>query len=186
MAKTKPNAPAEQAPDTNTDVVTNDPAAVNAAQDAPKTNKSVVPSKYAGRYKSGGAAYDAPLAVFIRAQCGEGDKFEFPAFFSLCRKNGITEEQVAKYEAQVATNANGTKGRARMTLANMLRAKARKDQKLLDLNGNEVEVLEPKVAASGAVKAAQEKAAAAGNADTAPAGSEAGPDPAPEAMASAE
>lgn len=167
MAKTKTPAPEAEAP---VETV-NDPAAVNAdpvdAGEAAKGNKSVVPSKYAGKYKKGGEAYNAPLAVFIRAQCGEDDKFEFPAFFALCRQNGIPEEKVAHYEAQVATKANGVNGRARMTLANMLRAKARKDQKLKDLSGNDVDVPEPKLPASGA-------AAKPATPDTAPAGSEVG------------
>lgn len=155
MAKTK-NQPAPENPET--EVETNAPAAVNAAQEPAKVSKSVVPSKYAGKYKSGGAAYNAPLAVFIREQCGEGDKFEFPAFFSLCRKNGIPEEKVAHYEALVETKANGVNGRARMTLANMLRAKARKDQKLVGLNDESYDVPEPKVAVTGAAAKQAENA----------------------------
>lgn len=174
MAKKNTAAAAEEAQVENT----NDPAAVNAGAETKGPPKSVVPAKYAGRYKKDGEAYNKPLAVFIRAQCGEGDKFEFPAFFSLCRINGIAEEQVAKYEAQVATKANGVNGRARMTLANMLRSIARKNQTLKDLSGNEQPVPEAKAALSGAA------AAQAGNADPAPAGSEAGSAPEAEATAS--
>ncbi len=108
--------------------------------DAPKESRSVVPAKYAGKYKNGG---EGATSEFIKSQCGEGDKFEFPAFFSLCRINGIPDDKVGLYEGQVAEKKNGANGRARMTLGNMLRAKARKDQKLLDLKKKEVAVAEP-------------------------------------------
>lgn len=139
------------------------------ADKEPKESKSIVPSKYAGKYKGGG---QGPTSDFIRSQCGEGDKFEFPAFFIIARKNGIAEDKVALYEGQVADKTQGANGRARMTLGNMLRAIARKNQKLVGLNGDEWEVPEAKLEATGA--AAKAKEAAAGNAASAPTGSEAG------------
>ena len=121
---------------------------------AEKRTKSIVPPKYANKYKGGGS--DA-LAEFIKAQCVGKDGFEFPAFFELARKNGIAEEQVAKYEGQIAEKRHGAEGRARMTLRNMLATFARKNGKLTDLGGNEVEISLPKPALSGAAKAAAEK-----------------------------
>lgn len=154
----------------------NDPAAVKTLADEAKgPTKTIVPPKYAGKYKNGG---QGPLSDFIRQTCGEGDKFEFTAFWELCRKNGISEEQITKYKQQVDDKAHGANGRARMTLANSLRAIARKQQTLKNLAGDDVAVPEPKIAASGAVKAAQEaKQADTGNGGAAsqdPAGSEAG------------
>ena len=119
-----------------------------------KETKSIVPAKYAGRYKNGGT--DA-LAEFINEQCKGKDGFEYPAFFELCRKNGIAEEQVAKYEGQVAESRHGSQGRARMTLRNMLATIARKNGKLVNLSGAEVEVTVPKPTLSGAAAAAKEK-----------------------------
>jgi hypothetical protein len=119
---------------------------------APKESKSIVPARYAGKYKNGGS--DA-LSEFIKAQCGD-DKgaFSFDKFFQLCRANGIAEEQVAKYEGQVNEKRNGAPGRARMTLRNMLATKVRKDGKLQTLEGADAEVTLPKVAS--APKAAAE------------------------------
>lgn len=136
MAKNKPIAET-QAEETKV----NDPAAVNAAPDAaPKGDpKSIVPNKYAGKYKNGG---QGPTSDFVRAQCGEGEKFEYGAFFELCSKNGIPEDKIALYKGQVDAKQLGANGRARMTLGNMLRAKARKDQKLTGLNGESFEVAE--------------------------------------------
>lgn len=123
-----------------------------------KGKKSIVPSKYSGKYKDGGS--DA-VATFIKEQSSGKEGFEFGAFFSLCRKNGIAEEKVAHYEALVADKANnhGIEGRARMTLGNMLRAKARKDSKLVGLNDQEQTFDIPKPAVSGAAAAAQTAAA---------------------------
>lgn len=126
-----------------------------------KRTKSIVPPKYANKYKGGGS--DA-LAEFIKAQCVGKDGFEFPAFFQLCRANGIAEEQVAKYEGQLAEKRHGAEGRARMTLRNMLATFARKNGKLTDLGGNEVEINLPKPALSGAAKAAAEKGEESGEA----------------------
>lgn len=129
-----------------------------------KETKSIVPPKYAGKYKGGG---QGPLSDFIRSTCGEGDKFSFTAFFDLCRKNGLPDDKVAIYEGEVSEKKRGAEGRARMTLGNSLRAIARKNQKLVNLNGEEVEVAEPAIKASGAVAAAQ--AAKAAEAETQPA-----------------
>jgi hypothetical protein len=138
---------------------TNKPATATApaAADTVKETKSVVPAKYAGKYKNGGAG---PLSDFIREQCGEGDKFEFDAFWNLCKLNGISDDQIAKYKGQVDAKENGANGRARMTLGNSLRAIARKNQKLVGLDKKEHAVPEAALAPSGAAKAQAEKAAA--------------------------
>lgn len=124
---------------------------------APTEKKSIVPSKYAGRYKGGGS--DA-LAEFIKAECTGKEGFEFSAFFALARKNGLPEEKVAHYEGQVAEKRHGAQGRARMTLRNMLATIARKNGKLTKLNGEEQDIDLPKPAVSGAAAKAQEQAAA--------------------------
>ena len=129
-----------------------------AEGDAPKATKSIVPAKYANKYKGGGSGN---TAAFINGQVGSDDGIVFPSFFELCRKNNIPEEQVAKYEGQVAEGQHGSQGRARMTLGNMLRAKARKDGKLVNLNGQDVELNEPKLVVSGAAARKQEQAEAA-------------------------
>lgn len=117
--------------------------------------KSIVPSKYSGKYKSGGDA----VAEFMKAQT-EGN---LESLFALCRANGIDEAKVAHYAGLYADKANnhGIEGRARMTLGNMLRAKARKEGKLSALNGNE-QTFEglAKPAVSGAAAAAKENAEA--------------------------
>ena len=118
--------------------------------------KSIVPSKYAGKYKGGGS--DA-LATFIKAQCGEGDKFEFTAFFQLCKANGLDEAKVDHYAKLVADKAHGAEGRARMTLRNMLATPARKNGKLIGLDGAEHEVVIAKAPLTGAAAKAQEAAA---------------------------
>lgn len=120
--------------------------------------KSIVPSKYAGKYKDGGS--DA-LATFIKEQCTGKEGFEFPAFFALARKNGLPEEKVAHYEGQVAEKRHGAQGRARMTLRNMLATIARKNGKLVGLNDAETAIDLPKPAVSGAAAKAQEDAATA-------------------------
>ena len=122
-----------------------------------KTTKSIVPSKYSGKYKNGG---DDPLAVFIKAQCVEDTKFNFDKFFELCSKNGIAQDKVDHYRNQVTEKRHGAEGRARMTLRNMLATFARKNGKLVGLDDAEVEVNLPKVALTGAAKAAAEKTAA--------------------------
>jgi hypothetical protein len=120
----------------------------------PKTTKSIVPSKYAGRYKNGG---EDPLAQFIKSQCTEEGNFKFDRFFALCRDNGLPEEKVAHYEGQVADKRHGAEGRARMTLRNMLATIVRKNGKATGLDGIEVDINLPKPALTGAAKAAAEK-----------------------------
>ena len=129
--------------------------------------KSIVPSKYSGKYKDGGDA----VSKYMQEQSSGKEGFEFGAFFSLCRKNGIEEAKVAHYEALVADKANnhGIEGRARMTLGNMLRAKARKNGKLVGLNDEETAFDIPKPAVSGAAAAAQSAAGESGAEASAPA-----------------
>lgn len=127
------------------------PAATTEAK-----GKSIVPKKYAGKYKNGG---NDALAEFIKSQCNdEKGNFQFDKFFELCRKNGIADDKVAHYQTQVAEKRHGAEGRTRMTLRNMLATPARKNGKLVGLDGTEVEISMPKVALTGAAKAAQEKA----------------------------
>lgn len=120
-----------------------------------KEKKSIVPAKYAGKYKGGGS--DA-LAEFIKEQCTGKDGFEFPAFFTLCRKNGIAEDKVSHYESLVEDKAHGAQGRARMTLRNMLASIARKNGKLVGINDEETAIDLPKPAVSGAAAKAAETA----------------------------
>lgn len=124
----------------------------------PKTTKSIVPAKYAGKYKDGGS--DA-LAQFINAECKGSDGFDYDKFFELCRVNGLPEDKVAHYQAQVDSKKLGSQGRARMTLRNMLATIARKSGQLKGLDEGLVEVELPKVALAGAAakaKAEQETA----------------------------
>ena len=124
-------------------------------QPATKTTKSIVPSKYAGRYKNGG---EDELANFIKSQCTTQQGFEFDRFFELCAKNGIAEDKVAHYKQQVAEKRHGAEGRARMTLRNMLATFVRKNGKAVTLDGQEVPLSLPKAALTGAAKAAQDRA----------------------------
>ena len=120
-----------------------------------KTTKSIVPSKYSGRYKNGGTD---ELATFIKAQCSDQQAFSFDKFFELCTKNGIAEDKVAHYKAQVAEKRHGAEGRARMTLRNMLATIVRKNGKAVGLDDAEVAINLPKAALTGAAKAAADKA----------------------------
>ena len=124
----------------------------------PKATKSIVPAKYSGRYKNGG---EDALATFIKEQCTTEQGFSFDNFFQLCEDNGIAKEKVDHYKGQVAEKRHGAEGRARMTLRNMLATFARKNGKLVGLDGEETEVNLPKAALTGAAKAAAEKASAA-------------------------
>lgn len=130
--------------------------AVAEAPAADAVKKSIVPTKYAGKYKNGGS--DA-LAEFIKTQCTGKDGFEFQAFFNLCRINDLPEEKVAVYEQQVADKVHGAPGRARMTLRNMLATPARKTGKLKGLDKKEHDVVVAKPVASGAAAKAKEDAA---------------------------
>jgi hypothetical protein len=119
----------------------------------PKTTKSIVPTKYAGRYKNGG---EDELAVFIKSQCVDEGNFSFPKFFDLMAKNGIAQDKVDHYANQVSEKRHGAEGRARMTLRNMLATFVRKNGKAIALDGSEVSVNLPKPALTGAAKAAKE------------------------------
>jgi hypothetical protein len=125
-----------------------------ATEQAPtKTTKSIVPSRYAGRYKNGG---EDELAVFIKEQCADKEGFSFDKFFELCSKNGIAQDKVDHYKNQVTEKRHGAEGRARMTLRNMLATFVRKNGKAIALDGSEVPLNLPKPALAGAAKAAQE------------------------------
>jgi hypothetical protein len=142
-----------------TDQTTQAPATEAKVAETPKTTKSIVPSKYSGRYKNGG---EDPLALFIKSQCVAEGNFSFDRFFDLCRKNGLPEEKVAHYQGQVAEKRHGAEGRARMTLRNMLATIVRKNGKATGLDGAEVVVDLPKPALTGAAaKAAEAKTNAA-------------------------
>jgi hypothetical protein len=131
--------------------------ATEAAPAEEKKTKSIVPARYANRYKNGGSD---PLAEFIKAQCNTKEGFGFPAFFALCRKNGLPEDKVAHYEQQVADNRHGAQGRARMTLRNMLATIVRKDGKLTGNDDAVAELSLPKPVLSGAAAKAKENAGA--------------------------
>lgn len=157
------------------------PTETAAAPAAETVKKSIVPSKYSGKYKDGGTDQ---LAEFIKQQCTGKDGFEFPAFFSLCRKNlggTLTEEKVAHYEGLVNSKAHGAEGRARMTLRNMLATHARKNGKLIGLNDTEVAISIAKPAVSGAAAKAQEAAASAETESPTADSSTGAPDPAADA-----
>lgn len=126
-----------------------------AAANTPKTSKSIVPTKYGSKYKGGGTD---ELAAFINKQCVGKDGFEYPAFFELCKKNGLDGAKVDHYSAQVAEKRHGSQGRARMTLRNMLATIARKNGKLIAIDGSEVEVTLPKTVLAGAAAEAKAKA----------------------------
>jgi hypothetical protein len=119
-----------------------------------KTTKSIVPSKYSGRYKNGG---EDALAQFIKQQCVQDGNFSFDRFFQLMAQNGVPQEKVEHYRGQVAEKRHGAEGRARMTLRNMLATIVRKEGKATGLDGRDVEISLPKAALTGAAKAAAEK-----------------------------
>jgi len=119
-----------------------------------KLKKSIVPAKYAGRYKNGG---EDALAQFIKQQCVSDGTFSFEHFFELMEKNGIAKEKVEHYRDQVSEKRHGAEGRARMTLRNMLATIVRKNGKAVGLNDDEVAINLPKPALTGAAKAASEK-----------------------------
>jgi hypothetical protein len=125
-----------------------------APAETPKTTKSIVPARYAGRYKKGGG--DA-LAEFINAQCNEKEGFSFAKFWDLCKKNGLDAAKVDHYAGQVTEKRHGAQGRARMTLRNMLATIVRRDGKLVALDGTETPLSLPKLALGGAAAAAAAK-----------------------------
>jgi hypothetical protein len=102
-----------------------------------KSSKSIVPNKYGNKYKNGGSD---ELATFINSQATVEKTFDFGKFFSLARANGVAEEQVAKYEAQVGSKQHGSQGRARMTIRNMLATIVRKNGALVGLDGETVSI----------------------------------------------
>jgi hypothetical protein len=130
------------------------PEATPAPAEAPKTTKSIVPARYAGRYKKGGGD---SLAEFINAQCNEKEGFSFTKFWELCKKNGLDEKKVDHYAGQVTEKRHGAQGRARMTLRNMLATIVRRDGKLIALDGTETTLSLPKLALGGAAAAAAAK-----------------------------
>lgn len=130
------------------------------AGDSPATEKapakSIVPSKYAGKYKNGGSG---PTAMFIKEQSYAEGACDFPKFFELCAKNGVPAEKITHFQNLIADPAaHGSKGKARMTLGNMLIAKARKGEGLVGLDGQTYDVKEEKAAVTGAAAKAQETA----------------------------
>lgn len=130
----------------------------NTTDTEAKVSKSIVPAKYAGKYKDGGS--DA-LAQFINEQCKGTDGFDYNKFFDLCLQNGLPKEKVDHYAEQVESKKLGSQGRARMTLRNMLATIARKTGQLKGLDSGLVEVELPKVVLAGAAakaKAEQETA----------------------------
>jgi hypothetical protein len=119
-----------------------------------KDTKSIVPAKYAGRYKNGG---EDPLALFIKEQCTTQEGFNFDKFFELCARNGVAQDKVDHYRNQVAEKRHGAEGRARMTLRNMVATFVRKNNAVTTLSGEQVALTLPKAALTGAAKAAQER-----------------------------
>jgi hypothetical protein len=132
------------------------PAPTEAAPAETKVTKSIVPARYAGKYKKGGSD---DLATFINAQCNDGKEFSFDKFWELCKKNGLDATKVDHYAGQVAEKRHGAQGRARMTLRNMLATIVRKDGKLIALDGSEATLSLPKPTLSGAAAAAKQGAA---------------------------
>jgi len=144
---------------TQTEPEVQEPAPVTETAPAPaeeKKTKSIVPARYAGKYKKGGVD---SLAEFINAQCSEKGTFDFAKFWDLCKKNGLPTEKVDHYAGQVAEKRHGAQGRARMTLRNMLATIVRKDGKLIALDGSEATLSLPKPTLSGAAAAAKQGAA---------------------------
>jgi hypothetical protein len=116
-----------------------------------KERKSIVPAGW----KSKGDA----LSKFINEQATGKDGFEFPGFFALMRINEVPEDQVAKYESQVAAKQAGANGRAKMTLRNILVPIIRKRGPVIALDGSKTDMDIPKPAPSGAAAKAKADAA---------------------------
>lgn len=116
------------------------------AAEAETESKSIINTKKYS-YKRG---QGSPTALFIEQHCvpTEGDsknQLDFDAFFTLCEKNELPQEKIDNFRKQIAENAHGAPGRARMTLGNMLAAKARKDQALVDPKGKKQKVEQPQL-----------------------------------------
>lgn len=108
-----------------------------ATAETEKVKKSIVPTRYANKYKGGG---DGPTSKFIKEHSQHDGEFSFDLFFGMCRANGVPEDKVKHYEDTL--DNPGVPGRARMTLGNMLRSTARKQQYLIGGDGEKVEVAE--------------------------------------------
>lgn len=130
------------------------------AADAATERKSIVPAGWKSK--------NDELAQFINKQSSGKEGFEFSAFFALCRKNGIAEDKVARYEGEVNDGKHGAPGRAKMTLRNMLESIARKNGKLVGLDDTETAInLAPRVLGGAAAKAKEAEAAKAAEAESA-------------------
>lgn len=125
---------------------------VPGSSEPAKERKSIVPAGWKSKKDA--------LKTFIDAQSSGKDGFEYPAFFALMRKNEVPEEKVAHYEGQVSQNLNGARGRAVMTLRNILVPIIRKRGHVIALDGSKIDMDLPKPAPSGAAKAQAEKKAA--------------------------
>jgi hypothetical protein len=137
------------------DVPAEAPATETPAPAEAKVTKSIVPARYAGKYKKGGID---SLAEFINANCSEKGVFDFPKFWELCKKNGLPADKVDHYTQQVVDKRHGAQGRARMTLRNMLATIVRRDGKLVALDGSETTLSLPKPVLSGAAATAKQGA----------------------------
>lgn len=119
--------------------------------ETPKERKSIVPAGWKSKNDA--------LSAFINEQATGKDGFEFPGFFALMRINEVPEDQVAKYEAQVAAKQAGANGRAKMTLRNILVPIIRKRGHVIALDGSKIDMDIPKPAPSGAAAKAKADAA---------------------------
>jgi hypothetical protein len=153
----------DTAADPNVDTATENTAAGAEASGEAKEIKSIVPSKYAAKYKD--PKNDDPLRSFIKEQCGS--PIDLVKFYALLRANGIGDEHIKKFEAITTDLPEGTKpaggvaGRAVMTLRNRLTPIARSDKGIVGLDGKTYDVKLPPAPKTGAVaKAAEAKEAA--------------------------
>ena len=102
-----------------------------------------------------------PWQRFTMSNAAGKEGFIYGKFFELCRNNGLPDDKVSMYEGQVEAKRLGSQGRARMTLRNMLATIVRRDGKLKDLDGDEVDIALPKTVLTGAAAAAKAKQEAA-------------------------
>lgn len=149
------------------DIVTTETTAASA--EGEKTVKSIVPNKYAAKYKD--PANDDALRTFIKEQCGQ--PINLTKFYELCRLNGVGEEHIKVFADKTENLGNdekgnpvkpagGVAGRAVMTLRNRLTPVARKGEGIKGLDGVTYDVKLPPAPKTGAVaKAAEAKEAAA-------------------------
>lgn len=152
----------------NTEAQADAGAAVATEAAEAKEVKSIVPSKYAAKYKD--ASNDDPLRTFIKEQCGH--PIDLVKFYALLRANGVADEHIKKFEdvtiglgndekGNPVKPAGGVAGRAVMTLRNRLTPIARKGEGVKGLDGVTYDVRLPPAPKTGAVaKAAEAKAAA--------------------------